>query len=109
LTIFLRLFRQPLPSSAIAALICVAIALGGCADRHDFRPGNMSEGQYQSDVRYCQQQAEGRVASAENYAERHESGSDGEAIGAGVGAMLATAGRGAKQYNRCMKQMGYRE
>lgn len=109
LTAILRSILNSRPSLAIAALLCAAVALGGCASRHIFQQGNRPESQYQSDVRYCQQRAEGRVASAENYAERYENGSDSEIIGAGIGAMLATADRGAGHYNRCMKQMGYRQ
>lgn len=102
--------RNSHPSLTMAALLCATVALSGCAGgRHVFQQGNMSGSQYQRDARSCEQQADGSVATNENYAERYENGSDTEIIGAGLGAMLATADRGAGRYNRCMRNKGYKE
>lgn len=93
---------------AAALTLGVAFSLEACARPPAFDQGITASEAFAADRRDCLAAASGKAAAAEAQAERYDSGSAGQIVGAGIAAMVAGAGEERRLYTRCMKAAGYR-
>ncbi|HKX79912.1 MAG TPA: hypothetical protein VJM34_15455 [Novosphingobium sp.] len=86
------------------------VSLSACAGGYPgFKLGGVSAEQYKMDRVHCEGAAIAADTAAEQQAERLESGSDAEIIGAGLVGMFASRAAEKRQYTSCMTALGYRQ
>lgn len=87
--------------------IPISLILVSCAQSPSFQAGATPTSRFVSDRAECRRIAAGEHPSLEDQAERYDTGSASQVVGAGLATMLVDARAEAKAFKKCMNSKGY--